>query len=105
MKFITIVTLQLQASLKGVNGSFWVQLDVWLLQVFPPVVEAELQTFCFLSSIFIEWFSAHDSLDMDETPRTVLLPGLMPLDKGMRVELLLGCTSEHDWQECREDCW
>lgn len=69
-----------------------------VLQVFPPVVEAELQTLCFLSSIFIDWFSAHDSLDTDDTddtPSTVLLPGFIPLDSGMRVETLRGCTSEH----------
>lgn len=74
-----------------------------VLQDFPPVVEAELQTLCFLSSIFMDWLSAQDSLDTEDTPRTALLPGFRPRDSGMRVELLLGCTSEHDWRECRED--
>lgn len=72
--------------------------DAWavgLPQAFPPAVEAELQTRCFLSSIFMDWLSAHDSLDTDETPTTVLLAGLVPLDRGMRVELLLGCRSAH----------
>lgn len=75
----------------------WMELeetDVWLRQGFPPVEDAELQTLGFLSSIFMDGFSAQE-----ETPTTVLLLGFIPLDKGMRVELLLGCTSEHDWQE------
>lgn len=73
------------------------ELQVWLRQAFPPPEEAE--TRCFLSSIFMDWLSAQDSLDTEETPTSVLLLGLVPLDRGMRVELLLGWASEHGWQE------
>lgn len=72
------------------------RLELLGVQAFPPAEEAELQTLCFLSSIFIDWLSAQDSLD--ETPSSVLLPGLVPLDRGMRVEPLLGCTSGDGWE-------
>lgn len=87
------------ADLHQPEFGFREEWQVWRRQAFPPAGEAELQTLCFLSSIFMDWLSAHDSLDTEETPRSVWLLGLLPLDRGMRVQLLLGCTSEHGWRE------
>lgn len=82
----------------SINFSYNRVLDTQLL---PPVVDTELITADFLSSIFIDWLSALGSiLDTAVRPITVLL-GFIPLDIGIRVveQDRVDCTSVPDCKE------
>lgn len=81
---------------RSINLSYNRVLDAQLL---PPAADTELITADFLSSIFIDWLSARDSiLDTAATPMTVL-PGFIPFDIGIRVDEQdrVDCTSVPDW--------
>lgn len=73
-------------------------LDFAHFSALPPV--AELHTAGFLSSIFIDWLSARDSILVTaDTPRTALLLGFIPFDIGIRVAVLrVGCMSGLGWK-------
>lgn len=81
---------------RSINFSYYRVPDAQLL---PPAVDTELITADFLSSIFIDWLSARDSiLDTAVRPITVL-PGFIPFDIGIRVaeQVRVDCTSVPDW--------
>lgn len=87
-------------NLGGTESCLWTHTDSFRSQLFPPAVEAELQTVGLLSSIFIDWLSARDSnLVTADAPRTALLLGFIPFDMGIRVVVLrVGCTSGPGWK-------